>query len=383
MPIEIREVKNKKDLQTFIYLPEAIHKNHKNWLPPLYMDEWKLFSAEKNSLYQHNDTILFLAFDGDKAVGRIMGIIPHHYNQKHNLNDARFAFAECYPDQSVFNLLIRSIENWAKERNCTNVIGPMGFSDKDPQGFLISGFDEETMMVTNCSFPYMVDYIERNGFEPHVDLCQYELPIEEKMIDRFKAFADRIEKNNSFIVHEFTSTRAIRPFIVPVFKLINKTYQDIYGFSPLTDKEANEFSNRFLPLLNPRLIKVITNHQGEVLAFIVAMADLSKGIKRAKGRLLPLGWYHIIRSGHRSKRLVLMLGAIAEEMRNKGLDAIMAHRLLVSALKKGFTTIDSHLIMKDNYKMRREIERLENFRLYKEYRIYKKSLKSSASMNQK
>lgn len=374
MSLEIKEVRNKDDLRTFIYLPAAIHAEHKNWLPPLYMDEWKLFSAERNSQFQHNDTILLLAFENKRPVGRIMGIIPHHYNKKHHLNGARFAFMECFQDRKIFDLLIKHVENWALKHECTDLVGPMGFSDKEPQGFLISGFDGPTMMVTNCSLPYMVEYIEANGYKPHVDLCQYELPIEDKMIDRFKAFADRVEKNNSFVVHEFKSTRAIRPFVVPVFKLINKTYQEIYGFSPLTEKEAHEFSNRFLPLLNPRLIKVITDKQNQVLAFIVAMADLSKGIKRAKGRLFPLGWYHIIRSGHRSKRLVLMLGAIAENMRNKGLDAIMAHRLLVSALKKGFTTIDSHLIMKDNVKMRREIERLENYNLYKEYRIFRKFL---------
>lgn len=374
MPIEIKEVKSKKDLRTFIYLPESIHVNHKNWLPPLFVDEWKLFSADKNSLFQHNDTILLIAWEGYKPVGRIMGIIPHHFNQKHNLKNARFAFFECYDDKLIFNSLIASIENWALKHNCTEVIGPMAFSDKEPQGFLIQGFDAETMMITNCSFPFMANYIAENGYQPHVDLCQYEVPLNSDITERFKPFAQRVENHNSIVIHEFTSTRAIRPFINAAFDLINKTYQEIYGFSSLTNQEAQEFSNRFLPLLDAGLIKIITNSKGEMLAFVVAMADLSKGIKKARGRLLPLGWYHILRSGKKSKRLVLMLGAVAEEYRNKGLDAILGHRLLNSALKKGFTSLDSHLIMKDNYRMRREIERLDNYKLYKEYRIFRKKL---------
>ncbi len=374
MSIEIKEVKSKKDLRTFIYLPEAIHSGHNSWLPPIYMDEWKLFSADKNSLFQHNETILLLAFEGDKPVGRIMGIIPHHFNEKHNLKNARFAFFECYNDKLIFKTLINSIENWALKHNCTEVIGPMAFSDKEPQGFLISGFDAETMMVTNCSLPFMVEYIAENGYLPHVDLCQYEVPLTSDVTERYKPFAKRVENHNSITVHEFTSTRSIRPFINPAFDLINKTYQDIYGFSSLTNEEAQEFSNRFLPLLDAHLIKIITDPNGEMLAFVVAMADLSKGIKKAKGRLFPFGWYHILRSGKKSKRLVLLLGAVAEEVRNKGLDAILGHRLLGSAIKKGFTSLDSHLIMKDNYKMRREIERLDNYRLYKEYRIFNKKL---------
>jgi hypothetical protein len=374
MSIEIREVKTRKDLKTFIYLPEIIHKDHKNWLHPIYMDEWKFFSAKKNSLFQHNDTILLLAYEQDKPVGRVMGIVPHHYNQKHDIKSARFAFIETHKNIEVFNALIKFIEKWAVEKNCNEVVGPMGFSDKEPQGFLISGFEAETMLMTNCSLPYMIDFIETNGYKSHVELCQYEAPLYPEMINRYKIFAQRVEKRNSITIHEFKSTRAIRPFVVPVFDLINKTYQEIYGFSSLTSKEANEFSNRFLPLLNPELIKVITNPDKEVVAFVVAMPDLSEGIRKARGRILPLGWIKILSEGKKSKRLVLLLGAIAEEVRNIGMDAILAHRLLKSAISKGFTTIDSHLIMRDNVKMRQEIERLDNFRMYKEYRIYRKEI---------
>ncbi len=374
MELTIREVKSKGDLRTFIHLPERIHEHHQNWLPPLYLDEWKLFSATKNPAFMHCETILLLALEGEKPVGRIMGIIHHPYNQKHQLKTARFAFIECYHDKHVFNTLISHIENWAIANNCTEVIGPMGFSDKEPQGFLIKGFERETMMVTNCSFPYMVSFIEQAGYQPHIDLCQHSVRLTEDIIERYRPFAVRAQRNHALMVQEFTSTRAIVTFIKPVFDLINKTYVDIYGFSTITIAEMDEFITRFLPLLDPRLIKVITNEQGKVLAFVVAMADLSNGLRKAKGRIFPVGWVHILLAGRKSKRLVLLLGAIADEMRGKGLDAILGYFLLKSAVSKGFTTIDSHLIMKDNYKMRREIERLENFDLYKEYRIFSKVL---------
>ncbi|MCU4177197.1 hypothetical protein [Carboxylicivirga sp. N1Y90] len=376
MELSVKEVVSKKELKTFIRLPAKIHKGHSNWLPNLYTDEWKLFSKDKNASFKHCDTILLIAYRGKKPVGRIMGIVPHKYNVIHKLNTVRFAFMECIDDESVFGELINAIEEWGAERKCDQIIGPMGFSDKDPQGFVIKGFDAPTMMVTNCNYPYMVEYVSQFNYQPHVDLCQYEVPLTTKLITRYKPLAQRVEKYNSITVHEFKSIRSIKPFIPSVFRLINETYKNIYGFSALSDQEVHEFANRYLPLLNPHLIKIITGADGEVVAFVIAMADLSEGIRKSKGYLFPSGWYHILKANRSSKRLVLLLGAISEDRRNKGLDAILGYRLIKSALKSGFTSMDSHLIMRDNYKMRREIERLDNHHLYKEYRIFQKALTS-------
>lgn len=372
--MEIKEVKTKKELKEFIHLPAKVHKGHPEWLPPLYMDDKKLFSSEKNSSFKHCDTILLLAFEQGKAVGRIMGIIPHKYNTIHQVNCVRFGFMECFENKLVFDALLKAVEDWGRERKCEDIIGPMGFSDKDPQGFVVKGFKEPTMMVTNCNWSFMPEYIMANGYEGHIDLCQYEVPISEAIVNRYHPLAARVEKHNQITVHDFTSIRAIRPYIDSVFALINKTYKEIYGFSALSKDEIHEFANRFLPLLNPRLIKIITGPNNEVLACVIAMADLSEGIKKAGGKILPLGWIHLLRANFKSKRLVLLLGAIDETMRNKGLDAILGFRLIRSAIKEKLDVMDSHLIMYDNYKMRREIERLENYREYKRYRIFRKSL---------
>lgn len=371
----VKEVRNKDDLRQFIYLPEKIHTDNNKWLHPLYMDEWKFFSPEKNSLFKHNITGLFLATKDERPVGRIMTIIPLQYNRKYGLKNGRFAFFECFNDKEVFDALIYTAEQWVKKHECNMIVGPFAFSDKEPQGFLTKGFNDETMIVTNCSEEFMVKFIQQNQYLPHIELYQYELVLNSSLVERYKPFSERVQRNNQIVVHEFSKTKQVRPFIKPVFELINKTYKDIYGFTPLTETEAQEFSNRFLPLLNPRLIKVICGKDGEVLAFVVAMADLSIGIRKARGRLFPTGWYHILRAGKSSKRLVLLLGAISEKVRNKGLDAVLAEKLLGDAVNLGFTKVDSHLIMKDNYKMRREIERLEGHRRYKEYCIYKKDLK--------
>nr|WP_321410948.1 hypothetical protein [uncultured Carboxylicivirga sp.] len=372
--MEIKEVKSKQDLREFIHLPERIHKNHKEWLPPLLMDEKKLFSEKRNPAFKHCDTILLLAIDDKKAVGRIMGIIPHKFNDLNGVKNVRFAFIECDEDKIIFDALIKAVEDWGNKNACDEIVGPMAFSDKEPQGFVVNGFEGPTMMVTNCNFPFMPEYILQNNYSGYVDLCQYEVPINQELVDRFKPFAKRVIKYNQLTVHDFTSTRQIKPYIHAVFDLINKTYQEIYGFSALTKEEMSEFANRFLPLLNPRLIKIITNSNGKVVAAVIAMADLSEGIKKGRGRLFPTGWWHLLKANKKSNRLVLLLGGIDQDMRNKGLDAVLGQRLLNSALMENFRMMDSHLIMKDNYKMRREIERLGGCVMYKEYTIFKKVL---------
>lgn len=303
-----------------------------------------------------------------------MGIIPHQFNNNYGIHTARFSYFECYPNKKIFDALLHAIESWATKYDCKELVGPMGFSDKEPQGFLTAGFDAPTMIVTNCSFSFMRDYILANGYDPHVELCQYDVPITKTVIDRYNIFAERVERNLKLQIHQFTTTSNVRPFVHPVFNLINRTYKEIYGFTSVTQEEMDEFAHRFLPMLNPRLIKIITDQNGEVVAFIIALPDLSSGIKKARGRIFPFGWYHILKASRSSRRLQLLLGAIDKNYQNKGLDAMLATTLFRSAIKAGFKVMDSHLIMRTNHKMRGEIERLEGHKMYKEYTIYRKDI---------
>lgn len=374
MALDIFEVNTSHDLRQFIALPAKIHKNHKEWIPSLLNDDKAIFTPKRNQAYMYCSTIQLLARRDNQIVGRIMGIVHHHYNEVNNEQNARFAFMETYEDRGVYAALIEAVEAWAKKQGCKKLVGPLGFSDKDPQGFLIEGFDQQTMMVTNCSFPYMSQFIQELGYTPHTVLVEYKLAITDQMMNRIAPFAQRAAQNPKFTLQNFTSTRQIKPLIRPVFELINRTYKNIYGFSPLSVREADDFANRYLPFLNPSLIKIITNQENQIVAFIVAMSDFSRGIKKAGGRLFPFGWIPILRSMKSSNTLVLMLGAIDEEYRQKGLDALMANSLLNDARRLGFKHLDSHLIMESNTRMRQEMERLDGSTLYKRYCIYQKEI---------
>lgn len=374
MEVVIKPVKTKRDLRTFIHLPAKIHKNHSNWVPPIYMDEWDFFNPKKNSLFDHNDTILALAWENNKPVGRIMGVICHAYNKKHNENHGRFSFIETWNDQKVFHALIKFIGIWAKEQGMIKLIGPLAFSDKDPQGFLTDGFDQPVSLATNCSFPYMIELTEKEGFYKKADLVAYKIAIPDEIPDFYKKIGERYNQNNKNLkVVEFTSRRKIKPFVRPVFTLLNKTFTEIYGFTPFTEQEMDDFANRYLFLVNPNFVKLVVNENDKVIAALIAMSDLSRGIQKSKGFLIPFGFVPILLAGKKSKQLNLMLGAIDPNYRGRGLDVAMGIKLLESAKKAGKTKIDSHLELEYNTNIRAEMERMGGI-VYKRYRIYQKDI---------
>ncbi|MDO8969698.1 MAG: hypothetical protein Q7U74_03360, partial [Saprospiraceae bacterium] len=331
-------------MRQFIYLPEKIHRNHPQWVHPLYADEWKYFDPNKNKSFAYAETILAVAWQGSRAVGRIMGIINRRYNDSHHQQHARFCFFECEDDQELASLLLAFVENWARQKEMQRLVGPLAFSDKDPQGMMIEGFEEEAVIDTNYSLPRMRQMLEANGYEKEIDLVSYKVSIPETIPEYLLKNCERAVRNNNLIVHEFTSRKQIRPWIVPVFRLINETYMHIYGFIPMTEAEMFEMADRYIPVLNPKFIKVVTSTEGELLAFLISMPELSPGIRKAKGKLWPFGWYHILREAKRSRLLTMLLGAIKESQRGKGIDALMAIKILESALKAGMKTIDSHLV---------------------------------------
>jgi GNAT superfamily N-acetyltransferase len=373
MAIEVRELNGKKDLRTFIFLPEKIHKDHEGWVHPIYMDEWAFFNPLKNKSFTNCITILALAWDGDRPVGRIMGIINPQYNEIHHERNARFFALECYHDIEIARALLDFISEWAREKGMARLVGPLGFSDKDPQGCKIEGFDEPVAITTACNFPWMQGFYEELGFQKEVDLVSYKIPMPEKVPEYIERISKRVIDSNGYILHEFKSRKEMRPWIVPIFRLVNETFTHIYGFIPLEEKEMHELANRYIPILDPRFVKLVTNLENEPIGFVVSMPELSQGIKRARGRLLPLGWFHILRESRRTKMLTLLIGAVREPFRGKGLDTLMGLRLLESAFKAKMEFMDSHLILEHNTRMRAECERIQG-KVFKKFRIFFRNL---------
>jgi hypothetical protein len=374
MAIYVREVKTRRDLKAFIHLPEELHKDHGNWVPPIYMDDWKYFNAKKNKAFGYCRTILLLAYRGERRVGRAMGIINTRFNEHRKERLARFGYLETVEDQEVVHALLGRVEEWARSLGMTRIVGPYGFSDQDPEGFLIEGFEHRATIATYYNFDWLPRMVENEGYTKDIDYYVYKLDVPQEFPEFFKKIFERAQKRGNFAVLEFRKRKELKPWIRPILALMNECYTggNIYGFAPLEEKEMDDLAKRYMPILDPRFIKVVTK-DGEPVAFIVGMPDMTAGIQKARGRLLPFGLIHILRAAKKTRQLDLLLGAIKERYRGMGLDVLMGFKILTSAREAGFEYLDSHHEMESNVKVRAEMERMGG-KVYKRFRVFQKNL---------
>lgn len=373
MNLTLKIVDSKSLLKDFIFLPEKIYKGSMRWVPPMYVDEWSFHNPKQNKALEYSDVIRLLVYQNNKAVGRIMGIINHKYNREHNEKTARFFALDCIHDQTVAHALIAYIEQWSKEKGMNKLIGPYGFSDKDPQGLQIEGLDLLPVIATPTNPDYLQKLVEHEEYSKELDCVSYQMPVPKQLSPVYQKIFERIYANKNFRLLEFTSKRQLKPYIIPVFRLVNETYAPLFGFVPMTEAEMKKFAAQYLPVLNPELVKVVVSTSNELIAFVVSMPDMSSGIQKAKGRLFPFGFIHVLQSMKKTNQLNLLLGAIKPPYRGKGINVLMGKSLIDSAYKLGLNVMDSHLILETNRVMRAECEKLGGV-ICKRYRVYQKLL---------
>lgn len=374
MSVVIQEVQGRKALKDFIGLPAKIHAGHETWVPPIYFDEWKYFDARKNKAFSYCGTTLRLAYKGGKLSGRVMGIINRRYNEHRGEKTARFGYLEAWQDEEVVEALLESVEEWARAEGMAKIIGPYGFTDQDPEGFLIQGFENRATIATYHNFSWLPAMVEALGYTKDVDYFVYELEVPKEFPEFYKKIYERVQRKGRFEVLEFRTKRELKPWIKPVLRLMNECYtaSNIYGYTPLDEKEMEELAKRYMPVIDPRFVKAVKAGD-ELAAFIVGMPDITEGIQKARGRLLPFGFLKILRAAKKTKQLDLLLGAIKEKYRGRGLDVLMGVRMIQSAHDAGMETIDTHHELESNVKVRAEMEKMGG-KVYKVFRVYQKEL---------
>ncbi len=371
---KIKKVETRRDKKIFIKIPYILHKNHKNWVPPLYIHEKHFINPKKNPHFAYSKTICYVAFINEKPVGRIMGIINNRLNEIWNQRQARFCQFESINDQEVCHNLIKKVEEWARENKMEKLVGPLGFSNQDPQGFLIDGFEERPSVGTIYNFDYIPELIENEGFTKEVDYVTYKIPIPEKIPKIYEKISSRVLTHLNVKLKEYKTKFEVKKVIPEVLKFMNKTYKDIYGFIPLSEDSIKRATRNYKEIVNPALIKTVIDDNNRIIAFILGIQDITPGFIKAKGRLFPFGYFIIKSNQKKSHRLDLLLGAIDEKYRGKGLDTLLAISMIKSAKKLGLTYADSHHELETNTRVQAEMKRLGGV-IYKRHRVYKKNLK--------
>jgi len=333
--IEIKEVKTRKDLKRFITFPYKLYAGNPNWVPPLILDEINTLSRNKNPAFEYCEARYWMAFKDGKPAGRIAGIINHKFIEKWGKNYARFGWLDFIDDEEVSKALLGTVESWAREKGLDGVHGPLGFCDLDKQGMLIQGFDEKSMMITLYNYPYYTVHMEKLGYRKDVDWIEYEIKIPDEIPEKIKKINEFVLKRMNLNVIRCKSAKELLVYADEIFNLLNEAYENLYGVVPLTERQKKAYTKQYLSFINPDYVRVITDENSQLVAFGIAAPSLANAFQKAKGRLLPLGFYHILKAMRINDRLELFLIAVKPYLKGKGVNTLLLADINQTAAANG------------------------------------------------
>lgn len=371
--IVVREVVNRKELKQFVMFPLKLYQGNKYYVPQLLKDEMSLFNKDKNPAYEFCEVCLWLASRNEKIVGRIAGIINHNFNVKWHKKSCRFGWIDFIDDAEVSKALLGTVENWAKSNGMHEVHGPLGFTDLDPEGMLIEGFEELSNIATIYNYPYYPIHLNKLGYNKDVDWVEYELRVPEKIPEKIERMAQLVLKKYNLRVLHASKIKEIKHYAIDMFGLLNSAYQDLYGFVPLTRKQIDLYIKQYIGMANPKLISLILDSNDKIAAFGLTFPSLSRAFQKAKGKLFPFGWYHIMAALRNERTVDLYLIAVRPDLQDKGVNSLLFKELLQSYIDHRFVKAESNPELEENNRVQAQWKYFEQ-RQHKRRRCYIKQL---------
>lgn len=354
-PIVIKKVETKQDLKAFIEFHYDLYEGNAYDVPNLYSDEWNTLSPDKNAAFDFCEASYFLALRAGKVVGRVAAIINHRANEKWQRKDVRFGWIDFEDDIEISRSLLEAVENFGREKGMQNIVGPLGFTDMDPEGMLTWGFDKLGTMPTIYNYPYYPEHMERlGGWEKDNDYVEYYLEVPDKVPEKYSKIASMIEKRYNLHVRKLTREDVTKGgYGRKLFELVNETYKDLYGFVELTDRQIDQYVKMYLPMADLNLITVIEdgNAGNKIAGMGITIPSLARALQKCRrGRLFPFGWYHVLRAikYHKTEGVDLLLMGFLPEYRSKGANALLFADLIPRYQAYGFKWGESQVEMETN-----------------------------------
>lgn len=375
MNLRIVEVNTKKQITDFVKFQIDHYKGNPYYVPPLVADEVSTFLKEKNPAFDTADAQLFLAYKGDKIVGRIGAIVSQVANKKYNYKNCRISWIEFIEDYEVAKLLLDTAIEWGKKRGMTTVSGPHGFNDFDQQGMLVEGYDKLATIASFYNYAYYPEYMERYGFEKEVDYVEFwsTTPKIEDIPEKLFRVNDYVMKRNKFKFIEYPKVKDYIKRGREIFALLETSFEENFGTVPLSERQMDYYVKKYLMFLNPRLIKLVEDEQGALVGFLITMPNLSTAMQKSKGKLFPFGIFHILKALKTYEVLDFYFAGVRKDCRGKGVDAVMATEIVKTAMSMGFKHAESNQELEDN-SLVQAMWKFYSPVLHKRRRIFKKKI---------
>ena len=380
--IEIKKVESKKDLKTFIDFHYDLYEGNEYDVPNLFSDEMNTLSKDKNAAFEFCEAEYYLAYKDGKLAGRVAAIINHKANNKWGKKSVRFGWIDFIDDREVSKALLDAVEKYGREKGMEDVVGPLGFTDMDPEGMLVWGFDQLGTMPTIYNYAYYPEHIEAlEGFEVDNKYVEFKIMVPDEVPEKYAKIAMMIEKRYNLHVRKLTKKDIFQGGMgQKIFDLINDTYKDLYGYSELSQKQIDQLIKSYLGFLDFNLITCIedwTDGEHKLIGVGITMPSLAHALRKCRrGRLLPFGWYHVLRAikMHKTNIVDLLLIGILPEYRAKGANALLFADLIPWYQKYGIEWGETQVELETNAGVQGQWGALTPV-MHKRRKCYKKIIK--------
>lgn len=375
-PIHIIKVTGKRDLTKFAVFPtDTLYKDHPYYVPNLVSDITGTFNPNENPAYEFCESVCFMAYQDGKPVGRIAGIINHRLNERTGHKEARFGFVDFIDDKFVSETLFDFVEKWAREKGMTSMHGPLGFSDMDPEGLLVEGFEEMGTSVTIYNYPYYVDHIEALGYEKETDWVEFKIQIPKEIPEKHLRIAEIVKRKYNLRVIKYTdANKLIKDYGQKIFELINVAYDELYGYSPLSQRQIDYYIKMYIPMIRLENVPLIVDAEGELIGVGITLPSLVKALQKSRGRMFPFGFIHLLKALKCKNNVVeMLLVAVRPDYQSKGVNALLFADLIPVFNKNGYDYAESNPELEDNNKVQAQWQYFDTIQ-HRRRRAYCKKL---------
>lgn len=353
MPVEIRPVRNRRELRQFVNFPERLYKDNPYYVPKLVFDQMDTLDQEKGAAQEFCDSVLYMAYKDGEPVGRVAAIVNHKANEQWHHKEVRFGWYDFVDDREVSKALMDKVEEFGRKHGMESVVGPLGFTDFDPEGMLVDGYDRLSTMALIYNFPYYNDHLDAMGFGKDADWIEYKVQVPTVMPERWPRLEKIIMERAGVHLRPLTH-KIIREedYGHKVFRCINDCYKDLYNFTVLPDHMADKYLGFYLSILDLRFLSMVENDKGDLVAFGISMPSIVKALQKTRGKLFPFGWWPLLKAmfvKHDDMAELLLVG-VHPDYQNSGVNSLVFMDMFRKFNAMGIKVAETNAILETNLK---------------------------------
>ena len=354
MSVEIRKVSSRKELKAFVRFANNLYKGNKYYVPSMPFDDMNTFNKDKNGAFEFCDAELYLAYKDGKLAGRVAAIVNYKANESWKADQVRFGWIDFIDDIEVSAALLEAVCAFGRARGMKQIVGPLGFTDFDPEGMLVEGFDRLSTMALIYNHPYYPEHMVRHGYVKETGWVEYRITIPEQLPENHRRLSEIIKERYGLKLRKL-SRRQIRKedYGRKLFKLINETYCVLYGYSLLSDKQIDQYVDLYLSLIDTKMLTFIEDPKGDLIAAGISIPSLSEALQKCNGEILPFGWWHLLKTMFFKKpdTLDLLLIGVRPDYQNRGVNSLLFVDLFENYKKMGFKYAETNANLETNAKV--------------------------------